>query len=76
MYDMGGLDRFYSFPCLQDLTRLKVPIAYLKHMFEDVFKERRNKAMGHRFMTSLDSGSSFDQESEISRLKKRDSTGR
>lgn len=61
---------------MQDLTRLKVPIAYLKHMFEDVFKERRNKPTVHRFLNSLDSGSSFDQESEISRKKKRDSTGR
>ena len=65
-----------SLPCTQDLTRLKVPIAYLKHMFEDVFKERRLKPTAQRYMNSLDSASSFDQESEISRFKHRDSTGR
>lgn len=68
-------------PFIQDLTRLKVPVAYLKHMFEDIMQGGRPGKPKMRFMDSLDSASSsFDYESErgglVSRLRQRDSTGR
>ena len=54
---------------MQDLTRLKVPVTYLKHMFEEAFKERLHQ--GTKFMTSF---SSFDHETQ--KEKHRDSVGR
>ena len=61
----------------QDLTRLKVPVTYLKHMFEDALKQREKSLPRYRYMVSMESSgsakSSFDQESE---RRHRDSTGR
>ena len=59
-----------------------MPIAYLKHMFEDALKEKERRRMSKRFLVSMDSTSrpsSFDQESEkeefVAKLR-RDSAGR
>ena len=74
---------FYS--CLvhltsQDLTRLKVPIAYLPHMFEDALKEKRGGTHSAKKHTLVEPTSSFDQEVERSdampRMNRRGSSGR
>ena len=62
----------------QDLTRLRISIPYLPHMFEDALKESRGLFQTKVAMTT-DSASSFDigveEQEEIERGKK-DSTGR
>ena len=74
---------FYS--CLvhltsQDLTRLKVQIAYLPHMFEDALKEKRGGTHSAKKHTLVEPTSSFDQEVERSdampRMNRRGSSGR
>ena len=64
----------------QDLTRLKVPIAYLPHMFEDALRERRGGTPATQQRTLVEPTSSFDQEVERSdampRMNRRGSSGR
>ena len=60
---------------LKDLTRLKVPIPYLRHMFEDALKEKETRKMNKRGMVASYS-SSFDQEAEGSAVRHKESTGR
>lgn len=64
----------------QDLTRLKVQIAYLPHMFEDALKEKRGGTHSAKKHTLVEPTSSFDQEVERSdampRMNRRGSSGR
>ena len=87
--DMTTLQRALFW--LQDLTRLKVKIPYLPHMFEDALKGKKGggggggggKGLPHQKSAPLESGSSFDEEMEGGRglwkranVTHKDSTGR
>jgi len=77
IYNTGYAQIFFFLIFSQDLTRLKVPIAYLRHMFEDALKEKTPRKMrkGQVHILPATRVSSFDQEADTA-ARRNDSTGR